>query len=132
MLHIHGSAATQTVSDVGQISGGPPEQRMLLNGLLEAPGVRVAAAVFQPGARTGWHWHEGGQLFLIEHGQGIVVSEDSISLAGPGDLIYAPPGERHWHGAGPSSLFVYTVISLGATTWLDQEVVENEYLAALG
>jgi quercetin dioxygenase-like cupin family protein len=44
----------------------------------------------------------------------------------PGDLVYALPGEEHWHGAAPDSIFVYTVVSIGETTFLD-EVLEETY-----
>ena len=130
MLHLPGRADDTTARDVGQMSGLPTEQRMFLDKLLEAPGIRVSAGVFQPGARTAWHVHGIGQLFLIEHGRGVVATRDAVSIARPGDLIYSPGGEEHWHGADPTSIFTYTVISLGDTTFIDEPVDDAMYLAA--
>jgi quercetin dioxygenase-like cupin family protein len=130
MLLKHGRSSDATLSDVGQSSGTLTPRKMLLDNLLDAPGIRVGAAVFQPGTRTGWHFHTEGQLFLVEHGRGIVVSRDAASIATAGDLIYSPPGEEHWHGADPTSVFIYTVVSLGETKWLDSEVLDHDYLAA--
>ncbi|WP_435110943.1 cupin domain-containing protein [Nocardiopsis synnemataformans] len=105
---------------------------MMMENLLDTGDVRLNAVVFQPGCRTGWHYHTGGQLFIVDYGRGVVVSEDTVFTAQAGDIVYSSPGERHWHGASPDSMFVYTVLSLGDTLWVDKDVSEEAYLAAFG
>jgi quercetin dioxygenase-like cupin family protein len=63
------------------------------------------------GARTGWHSHPRGQILIAIAGLGQVQAEggEVLSLR-PGDSIWAPPGERHWHGAAPGHDFTYTSI----------------------
>jgi quercetin dioxygenase-like cupin family protein len=65
----------------------------------------------QDGARTVWHSHPRGQILVAISGLGQVQAEeaDVIELR-PGDSIWAPPGERHWHGAAPGHDFCYTSI----------------------
>jgi quercetin dioxygenase-like cupin family protein len=65
---------------------------------------RVSAAyvTFEPGARTAWHAHPLGQTDIVMAGCGRVQREGGeIEEIRPGDVIWFPPGERHWHGAAP-------------------------------
>jgi quercetin dioxygenase-like cupin family protein len=63
------------------------------------------------GARALWHSHPHGQILVALSGLGQVQADggDVVELR-PGDAIWAPPGERHWHGAAPGSDFSYTSI----------------------
>lgn len=63
------------------------------------------------GARAVWHSHPRGQVLVAIAGLGQVQAEgsDVVELR-PGDSIWAPPGERHWHGAAPGHDFTYTSI----------------------
>jgi len=63
------------------------------------------------GARTAWHSHPCGQILIAVSGLGQVQAEqgDVVDLR-PGDSIWAPPGERYWHGAAPGYDFSYTSI----------------------
>jgi quercetin dioxygenase-like cupin family protein len=62
----------------------------------------VAKVRFLPGARTAWHSHAHGQTLHITEGVGLVGTRDGVILeVRPGDTIYTPPGEEHWHGATP-------------------------------
>ncbi len=63
------------------------------------------------GARAAWHSHPRGQILLAVSGLGHVQADggDVVELQ-PGDSIWAPPGERHWHGAAPGHDFSYTSI----------------------
>jgi quercetin dioxygenase-like cupin family protein len=83
-------------------------------------GVRVQTVTFVPGARTHWHTHERGQLLFVLSGAGHVRvrGEDAHPLR-PGDTVWIPPDEEHWHGGGPDSLLVHTAVSLGETRWLE-------------
>ena len=83
-------------------------------------GVMVNSVAFQPGARTNWHTHERGQLLLVTSGEGRVALEgDEPAAIRAGDAVWIAPGERHWHGAGPSTHMVHTAVSLGETRWED-------------
>ena len=95
-------------------------------------GVTINTVIFPAGGRTHWHSHERGQILLVTHGCGYVqVRDGEGDWIGPGDVVHFPPGEEHWHGAGPESYMSHTAISLGATDWLD-EVSADEYEASVG
>jgi quercetin dioxygenase-like cupin family protein len=65
------------------------------------PARLVAASVtFEPGAHTAWHSHPLGQILIVTAGCGLIqVGDGPIEEICPGDVIWTPPGERHWHGA---------------------------------
>ena len=66
---------------------------------------------FEPGARTAWHTHPLGQTLLITSGLGWVQREGaSIEEVRPGDIVWCPPGEKHWHGATPTTGMTHTAI----------------------
>lgn len=92
-------------------------------------GVIINTVTFEPGARTHWHQHEHGQILRVDAGYGLICTAgEAPERIRPGDWIWIPPGETHWHGAGPDSFLVHTAISLGATVWAD-EVTAAEYEA---
>jgi quercetin dioxygenase-like cupin family protein len=103
--------------------------KMMLDKMLTGDGVAVNTAFFEPGSRTHWHSHSVGQLFLIEHGRGAVSTRDTVQVVEAGDIVYAPAGEEHWHGAAPDSFLVYVAISLGQTSWLEP-VCDDRYCTA--
>src|SRR5512140_327666 len=82
--------------------------------LVQAPGpARVVAAVvrFEPGARTAWHSHPLGQTLVVMAGSGRVQRwGEAIEEIHPGDVVWAPPGEKHWHGAGPDTPVTHIAI----------------------
>lgn len=91
----------------------------------------VNAVVFPPAGRTYWHHHTDGQLLLVTHGSGLVQTKDGrCEQIVPGDVVWFPAGEVHWHGAGPDTLMSHLAISLGPTNWLDA-VTDAEYEAAV-
>ena len=94
--------------------------------------IRVLSVIFEPGARTFWHSHGAGQTLLIASGRGMVATRDGDRhVVGPGDVVWAPPGEVHWHGAAPDSFLSHTAVSLGPTSWAG-EVGEDCYRDAFG
>jgi quercetin dioxygenase-like cupin family protein len=99
---------------------------MAMDTRLKAENLGVNGVVFQPGARTYWHSHTHGQIFLVSFGRGIVGTRDGHQVIEAGDVLYTPPGEEHWHGATPDSFVAYTAISLGTTVW-GEELSESDY-----
>ncbi|MBX5147452.1 (R)-mandelonitrile lyase [Rhizobium lentis] len=63
-----------------------------------------ASVTFEPGARTAWHTHPLGQTLIVTSGCGRVQRDGGpVEEIRPGDVIWFPPGERHWHGAAPTT-----------------------------
>ncbi len=92
--------------------------------LFSAPApARVAGAsvTFEPGARTAWHTHPLGQTLIVTGGCGRVQREGSpIEEIRPGDVVWFPPGEKHWHGASPTAAMTHIAIQEN----LDGKVVD--------
>lgn len=90
---------------------------------------------FTPGSRTAWHSHEFGQTLYVTSGVALVGTRDGKVLVGrPGDVVYTPPGEEHWHGAAPDSFMSHLALYEGSVdgegaTWLEH-VSENDYVSA--
>lgn len=90
-------------------------------------GVTINNVFFGPGARTHWHHHEHGQILQVTAGAGFVCTQgEAPQPLRPGDTVWVPPGETHWHGAAPDSYLMHTAVSLGRTVWLDP-VAEDAY-----
>jgi quercetin dioxygenase-like cupin family protein len=91
--------------------------------------VGTVTVTFEPGSRTYWHSHDDGQVLIASDGRGVVENRDGDRhLLHPGDIVYAPPGEVHWHGATPGASLVQTAVSLGEARW-EEEVPEAHYQA---
>lgn len=95
----------------------------------------VATVRFTPTARTNWHSHANGQALLITEGAGVLVNRDGQVLhVRQGDMVWTPPGEEHWHGAGTDTLMGHVAILNGVnngdgTTWLEP-VDDGSFTAA--
>lgn len=89
--------------------------------------LNVAAVHFTPGARTAWHSHDGGQTLYVTEGRGRVQArgQDIVEL-GPGDVVFAPDGEEHWHGASPDHFLTHLTITEGGPHW-GAHVTDAEY-----
>lgn len=86
---------------------------------------------FEPGARTRWHAHPLGQTLFVTAGCGLVQGQDGPpAVIRPGDVVRIVPGERHWHGATPTTAMSHVAIQEeldGATAvWLEP-VAEADY-----
>jgi quercetin dioxygenase-like cupin family protein len=87
---------------------------------------------FEPGARTAWHTHPLGQTLVVTTGLGWVQHEGGpIEEIRPGDVVWIPPGERHWHGASAtvamSHIAIQEKLNGEAVTWLEH-VTDAQYL----
>ena len=98
----------------------------------EAPGRAFGASVaFEPGARTAWHTHPLGQTLLITSGLGRVQREGGpVEEVRPGDVVWFPAGEKHWHGASPETAMTHLAIQEqqdgSAVEWLEH-VTDAQY-----
>jgi quercetin dioxygenase-like cupin family protein len=94
---------------------------------------RANMVKFAPGARTAWHSHGLGQTLYIIEGVALVKSRgEEIIEAHPGDVVYTPPGEEHWHGAAPDHFMIHLALwenpgpGGAENTWLEH-VSDAEY-----
>jgi quercetin dioxygenase-like cupin family protein len=91
-----------------------------------------ASVTFEPGARTAWHTHPLGQTLIITSGSGRVQREGGpIEEVHPGDVVRFAPGEKHWHGASPTTAMSHIAIHEdaddGAVEWMEK-VSDEQYL----
>jgi quercetin dioxygenase-like cupin family protein len=119
----HGREDRKSNRASGNFTGGVWQDALLDNA---EDGARVYAVYFEPGGRTHWHAHAGGQVLYVTTGEGRVGTRDRVERLRPGDVVHAPPGEEHWHGAGTESVLHHIAVSLGETRWLG-EVAEEDY-----
>lgn len=102
--------------------------------LFQAPDparVGGASVTFEPGARTAWHTHPLGQTLIVIAGLGRVQREGGpTEEIRPGDVVWFPPGEKHWHGASPTTAMTHIAIQEKldgkAVDWMEQ-VSEEQY-----
>jgi quercetin dioxygenase-like cupin family protein len=86
---------------------------------------------FEPGARTAWHVHPLGQTLIVTAGAGLVQHWNGpVQEIRPGDVIWIPPGVKHWHGAGPatgmSHVAIVEVLDGKSTDWMEH-VSDEQY-----
>jgi len=100
----------------------------------QAP-ARVAGALvtFEPGARTAWHTHPLGQTLIVTSGFGRVQrAGGAIEDLRAGDVVWIDPGEKHWHGASPTTAMTHVAIQEQldgkAVEWMEQ-VTDEQYRA---
>ena len=92
-----------------------------------------ASVTFEPGARTAWHSHPLGQTLIVTAGCGRVQREGGpIEDIHPGDVIQFVPGEKHWHGAAPTTSVTHIAIQEAldgkAADWMEH-VSDEQYLS---
>ena len=74
--------------------------------------VSGASVTFEPGARTAWHTHPLGQTLIVTAGSGLAQREDGpVEQIRPGDVVSFAPGEKHWHGAAPTTAMTHIAIA---------------------
>jgi quercetin dioxygenase-like cupin family protein len=104
--------------------------------LFQAPDpARVAGAsvTFEPGARTAWHTHPLGQTLIVTSGLGWAQRWGGpVEEIRPGDVVWFPPGEKHWHGAAPTTAMTHIAIQERldgkAVDWMEH-VSDEQYRA---
>jgi quercetin dioxygenase-like cupin family protein len=90
-----------------------------------------ASVTFEPGSRTAWHAHPLGQTLIVTTGCGLVQRWDGpIEKIHPGDVVWFPPGEKHWHGATSTTVLTHIAIQEqlnGKTVDWMEKVSEEQY-----
>lgn len=100
-------------------------------------GFTVASVHFTPGAHTAWHSHAAGQMLHCTEGRGLVVTPDRVIPLRPGETVWTPPNQRHWHGALPDHFMTHLAMSAAVdppsgqepVTW-QEHVSDEDYVAA--
>ena len=98
----------------------------------DEPGrVSGAHVTFEPGARTAWHTHPLGQTLIVTSGCGRVQRLGGpVEEIHPGDIVWFPPGEKHWHGASPTTAMTHIAIQEKldgkAVDWMEK-VTDEQY-----
>jgi quercetin dioxygenase-like cupin family protein len=95
-----------------------------LRRLAETPpptNVKLLRVEFAAGARTNWHTHTGVQILVVIAGRcRFQHAGGAVGEAGPGETIYIPAGEKHWHGATPGAPMVHLALNIDLETeWLE-------------
>jgi len=90
-----------------------------------------AAVTFEPGARTAWHTHPLGQTLIVTAGFGWVQREGGpVEEIRPGDVVWFAPGEKHWHGAAPTTAMTHIAIQENqngkVVDWMEK-VTDEQY-----
>jgi quercetin dioxygenase-like cupin family protein len=93
-----------------------------------------ACVSFHPSARSAWHTHPCGQTLVVTAGRGFVQTWGGpIREIKPGDVVWTPPGEKHWHGAAPDSGMTHIAIQESldgkVVDWMEK-VTDDEYAKA--
>jgi quercetin dioxygenase-like cupin family protein len=90
-----------------------------------------ASVTFEPGSRTAWHTHPLGQTLIVTTGCGLVQRWDRpVEEIHPGDVVWFPPGEKHWHGATSSTAMTHIAIQEqldGKTVDWMEKVSDEQY-----
>ena len=97
--------------------------------------VLAVSVTFEPGARTAWHIHPLGQTLIVTAGCGLVQSAGGpIEKIRPGDVVWCPPREKHWHGATSTTAMTHIAIVEqldGKTVEWMEKVSDEQYQAGL-
>jgi quercetin dioxygenase-like cupin family protein len=93
--------------------------------------VNIGSVTFEPGARTNWHLHKGGQILLVTKGKGLYQQKgEPIKIIKEGDVVKCPPNIEHWHGATKTDAMTHIAIgtntNIGGAVWL-KPVSDDEF-----
>lgn len=126
-----------TAAERGEAVGPPAwfTGRTTVAMLFSPEGARTfggATVAFEPGARTAWHVHPAGQTLVVTAGSGWLQAEGEPRRdLRPGDVVWTPPGVRHWHGATAATAMTHIALQGaldGAVVDWQAQVTDAEYL----
>ena len=100
----------------------------------ESINASLAYVTFDPGARSAWHTHPAGQRLVVTAGVGLTQEwGKTAQVLRPGDLVWCPPGVKHWHGAAPDTAMTHRAMGASidgkSVTWMEK-VTDAQYAAA--
>jgi len=92
-----------------------------------------AYVTFEPGARSAWHTHPAGQRLVVTAGVGLTQEwGKGVQVIRPGDVVWCPPGVKHWHGATPTTAMTHLAVTGSvdgkSVTWMEK-VTDEQYSA---
>lgn len=137
------SAAMQIIRNGSLPSAKGPPDWFTGNVRIDMPfqrsgAARVAGAIvtFEPGARTAWHTHPLGQTLIVTSGKGWTQCDGGpVVEINAGDILWCPPGHRHWHGATPTTAMTHIAIQEAldgkVVDWMEH-VTDEQYRAGPG
>lgn len=125
----HGPAIPARRAPAEYFTGG-----VWIEAIVEAPApatLQAARVTFEPGARTAWHSHPLGQTLHVVSGTGrIQATGGPVREIRAGDSVWIPPGEKHWHGAGPDTAMCHIAMQERqdgvAAAWMEK-VSDEDY-----
>lgn len=133
--------AAQTITRAGTVAStfGPAEYftgRARVDMLSPANAdINAASAyvTFEPGARSAWHTHPKGQYLIVTAGAGLTQEWGKpVQQLRPGDVVWCPPGVKHWHGAAPATALTHLAVTGAANgksvAWMEK-VSDEQYQA---
>lgn len=135
------TAPTQQIKRAGEQAStfGPPEYftgRARVDPLFSANkqiNASGAYVTFEPGSRSAWHTHPAGQRLVVTAGVGLTQEWGKpVQVIRPGDVVWCPPGVKHWHGAAPTTAMTHVAVSGSvdgkSVTWMEK-VTDDQYNA---
>lgn len=134
MKVIRAGSQASTFANSDSTFTGPVRRDPLVNA--EAPGnVMTGMVSFEPCSRTDWHTHPRGQILIVTAGCGWVQSWGSDKqVIRPGDVVWTPAEEKHWHGATSATAMTHIAITEAvdgkAVDWMEK-VTDEQYLSKL-
>jgi len=132
-IHLAGSRPTRRAPD-DYFTGTVWQDPIIM---AEAPArLNCSRVSFEPGARTAWHSHPLGQTLYVTSGIGRVQAKGGpIREIRAGDVVWIPPGEKHWHGASPTNGMTHIAMQEALdgvySNWMEH-VTDAEYSAKVG
>lgn len=133
------SAASQSITRAGEqaSAAGPTDfftGRVRVDPVWPADGhINASGAwvTFEPGARSAWHTHPAGQRLVVVSGVGLTQEWGKpVQTIRPGDVVWCPPGVKHWHGATPTTAMTHLAVTGTAdgknVAWMEK-VSDEQY-----
>jgi quercetin dioxygenase-like cupin family protein len=129
-MSISRSGTRATRSGPAEYFTGPARIEPLVDAA-EPARIMAASVTFEPGARTAWHTHPLGQTLIVTAGSGWIQRMGGpVEEINVGDVVWFPPGEKHWHGAtattGMTHIAIVEKLNGKSAEWMEQ-VSEGEY-----
>lgn len=97
----------------------------------ESINTSTAYVTFEPGARSAWHTHPAGQYLVVTAGAGLTQEwGKTVQELRAGDVVWCPPGVKHWHGAGPTTALTHIAVTgsqAGKSVQWQEKVTDEQY-----